>query len=162
MLARTSAQVIEVTPTLDTNAYASGDRMGSIFEIPFAVLDSQGTALLISLVAIDKDAQGKAFDVMVFEDLPVVASADNAAISIADDEMDKLLGEIVVASGDWKSTAANKYACIRDFAIPVKNRTTYKASDPDGSKSLWGLCVAREGVTHTAAGLVLKFGLEQD
>ena len=161
---RSLTRVVEVTPTLDTNIYADGDRMGSIFEIPNAVAVDKGHALWVSLVALDKDGQSKAFDVYLFNDKPTIASADNAAIDIIDTEMEKFIGMFSIEESDYGSLAANSVGFQKDFAIPIHNNVSKIQTGTGGlsQRSVWGVLISRGAPTHSTAGLVLKFGLIQD
>src|SRR5262245_55053904 len=57
--------LISITPTLDTSAYASGDLIADATAIAGALRTSGGQAELVSLVIVDEDAQGLAMDVYV-------------------------------------------------------------------------------------------------
>lgn len=93
---------ITVQPTLDTSAYASGDRLGSIhtitnafreFHRPFGqttpgvpTIALGGNNILAEITIIDQAKQSAAIDILFFDKSPTVASADNAAIDISDAE----------------------------------------------------------------------------
>ena len=55
----------EVTLTLDTGAYADGDVMAATQEVANAVRQKGGRAVLQSVVVLDKDDQGKDFDLLI-------------------------------------------------------------------------------------------------
>lgn len=159
---RSLTRVVEVTPTLDTGAYADGDHMGAIFEIENAVAVNKGHALWCSLVALDKAGQSKAFDVYLFNEQPTIASADNAAIDISDVEMEKFIGMFSVEESDYGSLAGCSVAYQKDFAIPLMNNVSKIRSTNLSQRSVWGVLIARGAPTYAADSLVLKFGLIQD
>lgn len=152
-----SSKIIAVAPTLDTNAYASGDRMGSIMEFSGAVRHAGGQGMIESLVVLDKGDQALAFDIMFFDQLPTVASSDNDALSITDAEMEKYLGHIVVASADFKDMGGNQVATYKSLGLLIRNAKS-KANDPDKT-SIWAICVAREAQTRAATDLKFRLGV---
>jgi len=152
----TSATVVEVTPTLDTNAYASGDRLGSIMTLTDAARLLGGTATLLDVSVVDQAKQCVAVDILFFDESPTVASADNAAIDIADAQMiDKFLGRVSIATTDWTNLAGNCEASPAQSAKIMKAIST--------SKNLYALAVVRSGTPTFAAGsLVFRFKFVQD
>jgi len=100
-------RTIVVTPTIDTNAYAAGDQVGGIQTLEGVFPDLQrgvnyvskegsikypGHVLLQSLTVTDISEQAAEFDLFFFNELPTVASSDNAALNIADSEVAKCIG----------------------------------------------------------------------
>ena len=69
--------VVTVTPTLDTNAYTSGDRLGSIQTIEDVLRQDSatgmGVATLKQVTIIDQAAQSADIDILFFNALPTVA-----------------------------------------------------------------------------------------
>ena len=65
---------VVVTPTLDTNAYATGDRLGSLHTIPYAgrQTDGYGGAIIHSICIIDQAKQSAAMDILFFNDIITV------------------------------------------------------------------------------------------
>lgn len=153
------SRVVSATPTLDTNAYASGDRVGSVMTFTNAMDDSGGTGTVISVVVLDKAAQGSALSLLLFNDLPTVASADNAAIDISDAEMAKCVGVIPIASGDYVTTASNSVATVRGVNLLVKS--TKSANNLKG-KNLFGVLKSGGSPTYAASSLVVSLCIKQD
>lgn len=148
--------LLEATPTLDTNAYATGDRMGSVLELVAAFREGRpGT--IRSITVLDKDnTTGVAFDILFFQNSPTIASADNAAIDITDANLDlaNYLGHINIPAANYIATASNSIATVREVNLP------FVAAE--GSRSIYALCVSRGAVTHTASGLDIHLLIEQD
>lgn len=153
----THSAVIEVTPTIDTSAYTSGDRLGSIQTLEGAVRLDNGRAILHSLVIIDAAAQSADMDILIFDQSPTVASADNAAISLTDSELaDKLvgivqanLGYVTVTSGGQTVTSVNNIGLVCQGSV--------------GSIDLYALPVVRAAPTYgSTSDLVFKYGFLQE
>jgi len=132
-MAQENVKVITVTPTIDTSAYASGDRCGSIMTLS-DVVDSAGEGVILESIFIHSKTvlTSPAFYVMFFDDLPTVASADNAAIDVSDAECaSKLIGWVAV--GTSKNLASGTI---------LENVNVQRALDlKAGSKTLYALLV---------------------
>lgn len=147
---------LESTPTLDTNQYVTGDRMGSI--VTLAAAYRQGRPGTIrSITVLDKDnTTGVAFDILFFQNSPTIASADNAAIDISDANLDlaNYLGHVNIPAANYIATASNSIATVREVNLP------FVAAE--GSVNIYYVLVSRGTVTHTASGLDIHFLIEQD
>lgn len=155
MVQNRKSKYVAVVPTIDTAIYASGDRIGSIMKITDAVDATSDASVLKTLTIVDSASQSSAIDLLFFNDLPTVASADNAALSITDAEMvAKCIGRIVIAAADYTALAANSVAVrnsIDEMMIPV-----------GGSRDIYCVIQSRGTPTYTAAtDLTVKFLFEQ-
>lgn len=113
--------VVSVTPVIDTAAYGSGDRLGAIQVIdPIGLADS-GICVLESISVLDLAAQSAAMDILFFNDLPTVASADNAAISITDAEMAKCIGVYKVLAAGFTALTANSFGSFYNIGLTMKS-----------------------------------------
>lgn len=157
----TKSRVIQSTPTISTSIYASGDQLGSLMELTNAMDDSSGTGQVLSLSILDRSSQSSILQVLLFNDLPTVASSDNGALNIADAEMaSKCVGHISVVAADYFALSASSMACVRNINLMVNSVNS--VTNPTG-KSLWA--IIRCGGTPTYAGttdLTLSFGIRQD
>lgn len=153
------SKVVSVTPTLDTNAYASGDRVGSVMEFSNAMDDSSGTGTIVSVTILDKAGQGSVLSLLLFNDLPTVASADNAAIDITDAEMAKCVGVVPIASADYVTTASNSIATVRSINLLVQ---AAKSATSSTGKSLFGVLKSGGSPTYAANSLVVSLCIKQD
>jgi hypothetical protein len=142
-------QVVNVTPTLDTSAYASGRRAGSIQEITNAVRVSGGTGILQSLSIVDKAKQGAALRIYFFNALPTIASADNAPYDISDTEAEKQIHYIDIASGDWAQDSQSNYFVSKD--------KIGKCMKAVGSANLYAIIVAKGSATYAANSLYFSY-----
>jgi hypothetical protein len=137
------AQSVSVTPTVDTSAYASGDRLGSLMTLT-AVNPNGDTApaLLSSIVILDMAAQRAAMDILFFHTSPTIASADNAAIDISDANAAYLVGHVSVVAGDYTNLTANAVATVKNLNLHLK---------VNSSGTLYALIVSRGSPTYAAA-----------
>jgi len=146
------ADIISVTPTLDTSIYASGDLMFEQTTIASAVRVNGGRAILQSLTVIDEDDQGVAFDLWISS-----ANSDfgtlNSAPSISDAVSRDLLGYIAIATGDYKDLGGVKVATLRNIGLLVEANST--------SNSIYAAGVTGGTPTYTASGVKIIFGFVQ-
>lgn len=165
--------VISVTPTLDTNAYTTGDRFGAIQTLtnvfrkihrsldPVTATTSDfqpksGKVILQSVFILDKAKQSVPFDILFFDRLPTVASADNAAIDISDTEMEKCIGSVTIDS-DYVALASNSVTTLRP---PVSLLLKQSASATDNN--LYAVVIIRASGTFAASDVTFKYGFFQD
>jgi len=145
---------VEITPTVDTSAYGSGDQIGTVFTIT-PVSDAGGAhlAVLDTVIVTDKASQSAALDILLFDELPTVASADQAACNVSDAEMaDKCIGVISLASASYKALSANSVVMAHQLSLSLK---------PKKDNTLYGLLVSRGTPTYTSASdLTIKFVFE--
>jgi hypothetical protein len=97
------------TLTNSTTAYAAGDRLGTAVITLSNVFTQSHSMFLTSMHVLDISGQSPSFNVLLFQESPTVASADNAALNIADAEMEKCIGSFVF-DGTYITTSANSFA----------------------------------------------------
>lgn len=142
---------------MDTNAYATGDHMGSLHTIPgYAQADGQCSKLM-SLTIVDYAQQKSALDIFFYDASPTITSADNAAANIADAQNgDKCIGHIVVAASDYRDIgSATSIAHLKNLGMLVKADST--ASAPG---SIYAFVVSRGSPTYAASDLTFKYHFE--
>jgi hypothetical protein len=146
--------IADVTLTLDTAAYASGDVLADTQEIVNAVREAGGTGILQSLTVIDEANQGVAFTVYLL-DANQAMGAENAAPTIADTPARDFLGYVDVFTSDYKDLGGVRVATIRGIGLPLKAES--------GSTSLYVAAVNGTGTPTFASGeLRLRLGLLLD
>lgn len=142
--------VLDVTPTLDTSAYDSGDVLFDTTAMT-AVFRINGAAMTVdSLTVLDEDDQGIAFD-LYFLDTNTSLGTFNTAPNISDANARKILGWVPVASGDYKDLGGAKVATVRNIGLKLKADS--------GADDLYIAAVTGGTPTHTASGLKLKLGV---
>lgn len=145
-----AAEIYEVTLTLDTLIYASGDVLSDTAEVAKAAAVNGGRVRLVSAVVIDEDDQGIALD-LVFFSTNVSLGTKNAAVSIADADVRNVLGHLVIAAGDYVDLINSRVATRSGLDLVLEAVA--------GSRSVYVSAVTRGTPTHTAAGLRLRLGL---
>jgi len=141
----------ELTFSLDTSAYGSGDVLADTQELASFFPASGHTVVLRSVVLIDEDDQGIALDLHFF-DSNVSLGTENAAPNISDANLRTSLGSIAIAGGDYKDLGGARSATLRGLDLFLKGAA--------GSTSLWVGAVTGGTPTHTASGLRLRLGYE--
>ena len=147
------SNIISVTLSLDTAAYASGDLLADAQAVTSAARSSGGGGKLISLTVIDEDDQGVAFDVYLTSSSNSWGT-ENAAPTISDADARSIQAKVSVATADYKDLGGVKvahYANINSIFLTV------------GSANLYVAVVNGTGTpTFTASGVKLIFGFEQN
>lgn len=146
--------VAEVILTLDTNIYATGDVLAATQDVGEVFRKNGGAGVIQSVAVIDLDDQAQAID-LIFLDLEGAIGTENAAVSIADNVADNILGIVSVAAADYVDMVNSQVATAVNVGIAVKAQSS--------SKHLYVAAVCRSGTpTHSAAGIVLKVGIVLD
>lgn len=145
--------VAEVTLTLDTSIYASGDVLADTQEIASAIRINAGTGVIHSLIILDKDDQGQPLDV-VFLKTNVSLGSENSPVSITDANADEILGIVEVVAGDYVDLVNSQLVTATDVGIVV-------VAD-SAATSLFVGVISRGAGTYTASGITLKIGILQD
>lgn len=144
--------VLNLNPTLDTTTYADGDTLFQVSQLSSAARISGGRCYLQSVLALDEDDQGQAFD-LVFLNLSTTLGATNAAVAITDTNARSIVGRVSVGSSDFYDMGGSRVASIHNIGLMMS--TT-------GTSSLWVGGVSRGTGTYTAGGLRLSFKFMQD
>lgn len=140
---------IPVILSLDTNAYATGDVLAATQEVPLVRKTGKETRLR-SVVVIDKDDQGGAFD-LVFLRSNVSIGAENAAVALSGANATEVIGILVIAAADYVDLGSGR--------IATKQPLDFELTPTTGT-SIWVAAVSRDAKTYTAAGLQLRLGVE--
>lgn len=146
----------ELTPTLDTAAFADGDAMGGLHEIDrfFPAVSVQG--VIESIMVLDRHKQAKDFDIFFFRDNPSASTiTNNAAFSLHDDDSSKLAGFYGIEDSD--------YLDVGGFSMAFKNAVNLSLKGSTNQPTLYLALVAREAIDYnTATDLTLIFTVRRD
>lgn len=142
-------EVYDLTLTLDTSAYASGDVLSATAELANFFPTATAKRIITSVRVLDEDDQAGDFDI-IFLDANKSLGTANAAASITDADARSIIGLVAVASSDYKDLGGNQVAVISNIGQVVK---------ANGSTSIWIGTVSRAAKTYTAAGIRLKIGV---
>jgi hypothetical protein len=136
-------KLVRKTLTVDTSAYGDADHLGSIITFTDALaLTKQGIVRSVCLI-LETGTFGGA-NLHLFRALPTVASADNAALNIADAEMTaKYLGTI-----NLPSTSNTNYEVLSANSVVYQTSLGLAVDSTDGN--LYGILQATGAVTFTA------------
>lgn len=147
------ATVISVTPTLDTNAYGTGEVLFETTAIADAVRASGLGATLMGVTLIDKDDEGVAITLYFF-DSDVALGPLNDNPNIADADAANCIGIVDIGTGDYDDLGGAKVAHVRGIALPMI---------PASGTSLYVAGVVTGTPTFTdPADIVLNFHFFQD
>ncbi len=144
--------VLDLTLSLDTSIYASGDVLADTQELTNVMRIPGGTAQLESIRVNDKDDQGVAFDI-VFLKSNVSLGTENATVSITDANADEILGIVPVAAADFIDLGGCRVATLSTSNIMLKSAST--------STSIFVGAISRGTGTYTASGITLKIGIRR-
>lgn len=143
--------VIDVTLSLDTSAYADGDVLADTQEVAGLFPAGGGCMVLQSVTVLDEDDQGVGLDIL-FLDSNVSLGTENSAPSISDANARSILGRVSVTASDYFDLGGSRIATIAGLGLVLKGAA--------GATSVWVAAVTRSGTpTYTAAGLKLKLGV---
>jgi hypothetical protein len=149
-------QLIQVTPTLDTSAYASGDLICDVTTITGAALASGGLCELVSVTIVDQDDQTASAYTICVTNLSTTWGTFNAAPTVSDAALLGIQAIIPIATGDWLDLGGGKVAQPR---VAQNIGAICKTS---GSANLYMTIVNGAGTpTFTASGLKVTFGFRQ-
>lgn len=144
--------IVRVTPTITTSAYAAGDSIGGAIELPNACRLGKQSGVVQSINVIDKDSEEATLDLHFFSAAPT--ATDNAEFDPTDAQLaDSYLGSVNVAS--YNAFADNSAASVQNVGIPFE-----LAQDV---ASLYVVITTTGTPTYTAAtDISLAIGILQD
>jgi len=148
-----NTKTVDVTFSLDTNIYASGDVLAEPQVIAACMRVDDATGVLSGFSLHDEDDQGIELDVVLLS-ANVSLGTENAAVSITDANAREILGIINVASTDWKDLVGVRVATKLNVNQPIKPVT--------GTDDIYVALITRGTPTHTAAGIRGRFHFFQD
>lgn len=144
--------VLSLTPTLDTNIFASGDTIATaVLTFTDAVRGVGMTGTIKKLVLIDKDVQSIAGELWLF-DTAVSPAAANAAHSVSDADAAHCIA--VIPFGTYYASALNSVSVSAALSVPFKAAAT--------DTNIYGILVTRGTPTYSASGLVVNLLVAQD
>lgn len=143
----------EITLSLDTNIYASGDVLADTQEIHHVVTQKGGTGIIHSVILLDKDDQAQDLD-LVFLRSNVSIGTENAAVSITDTNADEIIGVIEIAAGDYIDLANSQIVTKTNVGIGFQANVD--------TQSIYVAAISRGTGTYTASGITIKVVILQD
>ena len=155
-LNKMSVDLIDVEPTVDTSAYASGDLMFNPIEIENAVAVDGGTAIIKSVAVANDDALTGAFDLVFTASDDAIGTLNNAVdgeSGLSDANADLILG----------ITTVTNMTDVGGCSIGSKSNIGLVIKAPENSKSIyvWGIAKSTNNPTG-ATGYKLRIGIVKD
>jgi len=164
-LNKMEVDVIDVTITPDTSAYAVGDLMWKTIEIPDAVSIEGGTCIIQSVSCIGTSTDGDetgAFDIIVTSDSHSHVNADPAIMS-ANDAMSACVSTISDIDGTLGIISITNMTDIgTKCMIGGKGNIGLVGKAESGSTSLYCWGISQGTDTWASPSLVLRFGIVKD
>ena len=145
----TVPETFDVTLTLDTSAYAAGDVLAATQLLGTIMGASGQSRVLYSVAVLDADDQKQPMDVYILRS-NVSIGTENAAISVSDANNIEMFGPVRILATDYIDVGG----CSRAVA---PNPGLIVSSAPN-SRDLYVAVVTQGTPTHTASGVVLRFG----
>lgn len=143
-------RLVDVTMSLDTSAYASGDLLADTQAVTNAMKGADCLGTLHSIMVIDEDDQGAAFTIYIANGSGSFGT-ENSAPSITDGNARTMLGIVDVATGDYKDLGGVKVAFKSNIGMAVAPLA--------GGRDVYVAIVNGSGTpTFTASGLKLRLG----
>ena len=153
MNARVFDDVIEVEVGVNTAAHAANDVVCQPVELP-GITQAEGCAVITSVVVTDYDDQGIAMDVLFLRS-PITVGANNATMTISDNEVGEVLGSVSIAATDYLDLPNNQVATVRNLGLIVKP----EINDGDSSRSIWMVLRTTGTPTYAGGKLGVKVGV---
>ena len=146
--------VVEATPTIDTNAYGTGDLLGTKMELVGSGFEGRGRGIIESVEIIDLAKNTVDVDVVIFDANPSGTTfTNNAAFDIADADLPNVVCVIPVTS----------HFDFNDNGISIAKNVGCPFRLAQGSTSLYAALVIRATATYaTAADISLRVGIRQE
>lgn len=145
--------VLDVTLTLDTAQYADGDVLADTQSVTSAFRAVGSRAYVRSVLVLDEDDQGAAFD-LIFFDSNTSLGTENSAPNISDANARTIIGRLAVASASFYDLGGCRVAQVDGGMMMLKAAAA--------STTLYVGAISRGTGTYTAAGIRLKLGLIWD
>lgn len=146
-----AVDLVPVTLTCDTGILADNDVIADTQEVANA-FNSDGFALLQSLILIDEDDQKQDVDILFFSGSGTLGT-ENSGASISDANTREYLGKVSILIADYLDLGGAAVAQAVNCGLILK-------AINNSMPSLYVAAVCRSGTpTYTAAGIKLRLGL---
>ena len=155
-LERKPNYIAEVTLSLDTSIYASGDVLAATQAIDGGYIPG-GSNHLKSVALLDKDDQAGDLD-LIFLRSDQSIGTENAAMSLTDAQAEEILAIVPIVAADYLDFGDGQLAMLQapdtGFDLILQNADL-------SDSALYIAAVSRDTKTYTIAGIVLKLGMER-
>lgn len=115
----TERRFISVSPTLSLGAYSQFDSVGGLMTFPAAASTDRYTGAVVSVRIFDKDSEATPYELFLFNADPSASTfTDNAGITIADADLDKIFGVVQFATTTRFAFANNSFSEVNGLYLP--------------------------------------------
>lgn len=149
----TARPTLSLTLSNGGGAYQANDRLGDVAggdQLANVLATAGGQGIVTAITCHDKDDVGGTLELWFFDASPTLA-ADNAAFSLADAELAKVVG--VVRLTEFYDAVNGQFASSGPLAVPFKCASA--------STSLWVAVKAVTGGTYSDNGLAFQFHVSE-
>ncbi len=146
------SEVIEVSLSVDTNAYIANDLLADAQEIPNFMRVQEGTAILTSVTVIDPDDQGAAFD-LFFTPTSTTWGTENAAMGASDAIVSDIQQAISIAAGEYLDMIGSQMVTKSNLNMPLRATS---------GVSMYVAAVSRGTPTYAGGVITLQLGILRD
>jgi hypothetical protein len=112
-----STVTVDVTLSLDTNAYTAGDVLAATQEVAGAARANGAGVELVSMLVRDKDDQTAAAMTFYFFNANTTLGTENSAPDIDDTEIDTLIGMVTIPAAAWLDLGGVKVANMSNIGL---------------------------------------------
>lgn len=156
---------ISVTPTVDTNAYQSGDVIGGVMTFTNALRSYTRAGKVVAATLFDKTASSglAACNLWLFNDNPSASTTtDQSAFNLADADITKLAGVVAFTSDHvFDGGTGNQVLYQAGLYVPLTGQAPTNTNTSD--TSIYGVLVSGGTPTFGAAtDLIVRLTIEQD
>lgn len=144
---------VDITLSLPTAVLAADRVMADTQAITNAMRAADATGTLLSVSVIDRDDQGIPFDILFFSS-NVSLGTENAAPTITDANAGNYLNRVQIAAGDYVDLGGARVADRAAIGIGLMPAS--------GTRDVYFACITRGAPTYTAAGVTIRFCIDQD
>lgn len=143
-----------VTIVTDTNAYASGDYIGTTI-LSLADAGYIGGGVLHTIALNDASKQNAAIDLLFFSTAcGSTTFTNNGALTVHATDVLTFIGHVAVVASDYSSLVVGSVATVRNIGLTF--------NPPASGKSIWVVPVCRGTPTYAASALQVKFAFLRD
>ena len=153
MNARVFDKVVEVDVGVNTAAHAANDVVCQPIEL-VDIAQAEGCAVVTSIVLTDYDDQGVALDILFLRSA-ITVGANNATMTISDNDIDEVLGVVSIAATDYTDFANNQVATVRNIGLVIEP----EINDGDSDCSVWMAIRTTGTPTYAGGNLTVKIGV---
>ena len=157
---RRGTKFFTITPTVTaSSAYTDGDVVGSLFEIPGAVLDEGGVAVVKSIFSRSKSKVNSNFGLVLFDSKPAGTFTNKTAFNPSNADLAKIAA-LADFGTNWRDFANNSVDPTLDPAVLIQS--VRDPANPLNKTSLWGLiyCNGSTPTFGTTDDMAVTIGFE--